>query len=44
MVCNKELEKFIKRFEETGSLEDRPRNGRPSLVDGRITAVETIIK
>lgn len=35
--------KLVKRFKETGSLEDQPRNGWPSLVESTITDVETIM-
>lgn len=31
----------VKRFEESGSLEDRPRTGSHSLARGRITAGQT---
>lgn len=40
MSCSGIL-KLVQRFEDTGSLEDRPRSGRPSLAESRITEVET---
>ncbi|GFT47885.1 DUF4817 domain-containing protein [Trichonephila clavipes] len=31
--------KFVKRFEETGKLEDRARAGRPCLIEARVTFI-----
>ena len=36
--------KLVKRFEETGCLEDRPRSGRPSLGEERVTAVQRVME
>ncbi len=37
--CTKTIARIIQRFEETGSVEDKPRTGRPSLQDEREQAV-----
>ena len=39
-----EMLKFVKRFVETGRLEDHPRSGRASLTEGRVSAVESVIE
>ena len=38
------LTSLIKRFEETGSVEDRPRSGRPSVEDDSIEMIKGIIE
>lgn len=35
---------LVRRFEETGSLEDRPRSGRPSLSADRVHAVKSAME
>jgi transposase len=38
------IQRIIQRFEETGSVEDRPRSGRPSLQKEREHVVETALR
>lgn len=35
---------LVRRFEETGSLEDRPRSGRPALRADRVHVVESVME
>jgi len=40
----KTISRIIQRFEETGSVEEKPRSGRPSLQDEREQFVDAVLK